>query len=325
MEVATTMCTLPPYHLQGLSDEKAWDLFELLAFAPGEVQKKLNLARVGKEIVRKCVNVPLAIRALGSLLNGKDESKWLSIKDTRLANISENQNSISIMSILKLSYHHLWSPLKNCFAYCALFPKDCRFKKETLIDLWMAEGFIIPTNESQSLEGLAEEYFLVLLQRCFFQETSRNEWGEITSCKMHDLMHELAQQVAGNKCKFIKVGESDYNKRIHHLSFAYRLASVWKIPSRMQNLKLLRTILLPKQLGDGSTFRKSTCQELISSFRCLRVLDLHHLGVTCLPSSIGQLVHLRYLNLSVTPIKALPDSVTELHNLQTNSVFVFEA
>ncbi|XP_057250613.1 putative disease resistance protein RGA1 [Beta vulgaris subsp. vulgaris] len=306
-EVANIMSTLPPYQLQGLSEENSWDLFVKMAFMPGQAQKEPHLVKVGKEIINKCANVPLAVRTLGSLLYGKDESKWWSFNDTTLANISENQNNI--MSILKLSYHHLWSPLKNCFTYCALFPKDSRYKKEILIDLWMAEGFIIPTNENQSLEDLAEEYFLMLLQRCFFQDIIRNEWGAITSCKMHDLMHDLAQEVAGVKFKVTKFGDSNFNNRIHHLSFNYRLSSSWKIPSCMLDLKLLRTFLLPVQREDGLILGKSTCLEILSNFRCLRVLDLHHLGLQCLPSSICQLIHLRYLNLSVTSIKDLPASV----------------
>ncbi|XP_056686652.1 putative disease resistance protein RGA1 [Spinacia oleracea] len=151
----------------------------------------------------------------------------------------------------------------------------------------MAEGFIIPLNHGdQSLEELAEECFLILLQRCFFQDIKRDEWGDISSCKMHDLMHDLAIKVAGVNCKVAKFGESNSNTGIHHVSFAYRLTSSSKIPSWMLNLKLLRTFLLPEQRKDGSPLSKLISQEIISNFGCLRVLDLHNLGVRNLPSSI---------------------------------------
>ncbi|XP_056688889.1 putative disease resistance protein RGA3 [Spinacia oleracea] len=287
------MGTVPVYELQGLSEEKSWDLFQMVAFEPGQAQKKPRFMVAGKEIVKKCANVPLAIRVVGSLLYGENESKWLSFMDRSLANLSDSENN-GVIDILKLSYQHLQSPLKNCFAYCSLFPKDYEFDKETLISLWMAEGFIIPINHGDQ---------------------------NISSCKMHDLMHDLAIQVAGVNCKVAKFGESNSNTGIHHVSFAYRLTSSWKIPSWMLNLKCLRTFLLPEQLNDGPSINKSTCQEWISSLGCLRVLDLHNLQVKSVPSSIGKLIHLRYLNLSHTPIRELPDSITDLLNLQTLDLY----
>ncbi|KAJ9693034.1 hypothetical protein PVL29_011946 [Vitis rotundifolia] len=51
--------------------------------------------------------------------------------------------------------------------------------------------------------------------------------------------------------------------------------------------------------------------------RCLRVLSLtgYHMGEV--PSSIGELIHLCYLNFSKSTIQSLPNSVGNLYNLQT--------
>ncbi|GAB2293267.1 hypothetical protein Dimus_027472 [Dionaea muscipula] len=299
------------YDLKALSKEKSRSLFESLAFEPGQQQLYPNLVEIGKEIVKKCVNVPLAIRTLGGLLYGKtQESMWLSLKDNELPKIPEGGDNI--MAILKISYHHLPSPLKNCFAYCSLFPKDYEMDKETLISLWMAEGFIIRSSESQSLEDAGDMYFLTLLQRCFFQDITRDEWGDIKYCKMHDLMHDLAQEVAGTETIVAKLGMTTFdNKRARHLSFDYSLSS--EVPTSLFELKSLRTFLLPKHvfMDDGQL------SQIFSSFSCLRVLDLCRLNIESLPSSIGDLVHLRYLDLSLTEIKGLPASITKLQNLQT--------
>ena len=47
-----------------------------------------------------------------------------------------------IIPALRLSYHHLPLELRQCFAYFAAFPKDHYIKKQELILLWMAHGYI---------------------------------------------------------------------------------------------------------------------------------------------------------------------------------------
>ncbi|GAB4832530.1 hypothetical protein Ancab_040270 [Ancistrocladus abbreviatus] len=62
----------PPYQLQALSEEHSWSLFAKLAFKPGQQQMNPDLVELGRGIVKKCANVPLAIRTIGGLLYGKD-------------------------------------------------------------------------------------------------------------------------------------------------------------------------------------------------------------------------------------------------------------
>ncbi|RYR74487.1 hypothetical protein Ahy_A02g009221 [Arachis hypogaea] len=56
-------------------------------------------------------------------------------------------------------------------------------------------------------------------------------------------------------------------------------------------------------------------ESIASKFKYLRVLSFDKLDV--LPDSIGELIHLRYLDLSWTNIKTLPESLCNLYNLQT--------
>ena len=56
----------------------------------------------------------------------------------------------------------------------------------------------------------------------------------------------------------------------------------------------------------------------ISRFKHLRLLDLRYSTLEALPSSIGTLKHLRYLNLERNKhIKKLPNSIWDLQNLET--------
>ncbi|XP_016185735.2 putative disease resistance protein At3g14460 [Arachis ipaensis] len=56
---------------------------------------------------------------------------------------------------------------------------------------------------------------------------------------------------------------------------------------------------------------------LLLQLKCLRVLSFKCFPIKSLPDSIGELIHLRYLDLSFTPIVLLPESLCNLYNLQT--------
>ncbi|XP_057524155.1 disease resistance protein RGA2-like [Amaranthus tricolor] len=314
-QVASIMAMGSCYNLRHLNEVESWSLFCKMAFEPDQEDKDLELVEIGKQIVRKCANVPLAIRTVGGLLYARDRKRWLGFKDNELAKISETENSI--MPILKLSYNHLHSALKHCFAYCALYPKDFELEKETLIKLWIAEGFVVPSCKRQSFDDAGEEYFMDLVQRCFFQDLRKDAQGNIQSCRIHDLMHDLAMKEAGRESIIFSPDIRNVNTNTHHLSIGFNLTSSWEIPSCLLELKSLRTFLLPEQAKLGTRIRKSVSEQLVSNFRRLRVLDVHGLGIENLSRSIGDLIHLRYLDLSYNShIKKLPNSVCKLKNLQ---------
>ncbi|XP_074285436.1 putative disease resistance protein RGA1 [Silene latifolia] len=290
------------HDLQGLSEMESWDLFERMAFQATEIDD--DLVKLGKEIVKKCTNVPLAIRVVGSLLRGQSKSKWLSFRDKGLDCLSESNDTMT--RILKLSYDQLNPSLKACFAYCAIFPKDWRISKQRVIQLWMAQGYI-------NFENLGEEYFLILLQRCFFQDILKGEFGGIYSFKIHDLLHDYAEKVAGKEiCRF-NFDTSNVSKRVHHVSFASDPRT-----ELIFNKTNIRTCLQIKH-----HFRDCKMDELLASksllkWTCLRSLDLSYTVEKSLSESVGHLLHLRSLDLSsCLHIKVLPKSLTKLVNLQT--------
>nr|XP_023929746.1 putative disease resistance protein RGA3 [Quercus suber] len=80
--IARMMATVLPIHHMGfLSDDDSWSLFKGRAFGMERVEEKSELASIGKEIVKKCGGVPLAIKALGSLMSLKSrKSDWESVE-----------------------------------------------------------------------------------------------------------------------------------------------------------------------------------------------------------------------------------------------------
>ena len=106
-QVASIMGTLPPYELARLSDDDSWELFSKKAFSKG-VEEQEEFITVGKLIVNKCKGLPLALKTIGGLMRSKYQIKeWEAIAESNRGGNNE------VLSILKLSYMHLTSEMKQ--------------------------------------------------------------------------------------------------------------------------------------------------------------------------------------------------------------------
>ncbi|KAL2662131.1 hypothetical protein AAZX31_02G024500 [Glycine max] len=300
-KVATIMGTMPPHELSMLSEDEGWELFKHQVFGPNE-EEQVELVVAGKEIVKKCGGVPLAIKALGGILRFKrKENEWLHVKESNLWNLPHNENSI--MPVLRLSYLNLPIKLRQCFAHLAIFPKHEIIIKQYLIECWMANGFI-SSNEILDAEDVGDGVWNELYWRSFFQDIKTDEFGKVRSFKMHDLVHDLAQSVAKDVCCITKDNSATtFLERIHHLSDHTKEAIN---PIQLHKVKYLRTYI---NWYNTSQF-------------CSHILKCHSLRVLWLgqreelSSSIGDLKHLRYLNLCGGHFVTLPESLCRLWNLQ---------
>ncbi|XP_021776267.1 putative disease resistance protein RGA3 [Chenopodium quinoa] len=298
-KVAVVMGSCWTHELKGLSDEESWNLFQRMTLEPEQHQTEANLVDIGKEIVRKCATVPLAIRVIGRLLRGQDESQWQNLKNN-LENIIQDEAN-GIIPVLKISYNYLPFHLKSCFSYCAVFPKDYKIIKEDLICRWMAQGFIMPYGES--FEDAGDKYFEQLLQRCFFQDVERAEdTEEIVSCKMHDLIHDLAKEVAGTDILLCTYSTRNFNKKTRHVYMDETHESTPEdIVGKLSDMQRMRTFLYSREGPRDRSFSLKPFVEGFSNVKYLRVLRLNNFknyeGLEELPSGIGELVHLRYLDL----------------------------
>ncbi|KAF7112562.1 hypothetical protein RHSIM_RhsimUnG0216400 [Rhododendron simsii] len=180
----------------------------------------------------------------------------------------------------------------------------------------MAHGFIQSSDKDEELEDIGEEYIEELARRSFLQPESDLVDDRY---KMHDLVHDLAQYVAGNERLTVN-GENIVviPERVRHVSFDSSLYT--KFPKHLIKAKKLRTMFLPSETGPNFG---SSVEEAISGFRCLRVLNFGHSGLNfyrrnrdihVLPKEIGNLDHLRYLTCS--DVEKLPRSLCKLLNLQ---------
>ncbi|XP_062166609.1 putative disease resistance protein RGA4 [Alnus glutinosa] len=309
-KVASIMDTVFTYNLKGLSEKNCLSLFMKYAFKGGKDKGYPNLLEIGKEIVKKCEGVPLAIRTLGSLLFSKvDEREWKFVRDNGIWKLEQKEGDI--LPALKISYDQMPSHLKQCFAFCSLFPKDHWFDSGELIAFWMAHGLLSKTPNSQNLEleDVGDMYIKDLLSKSFFQDVTNDTW--YYRFKMHDLVHDLALKVAEEECSAVDFHTRNIARTVRHLSFSH---NVQQVPKYFYTLSSgVRTTLFPVKQQVPTLV-----EACISRFMYLRVLDSTNSSFEVLSSSIGTLKHLRYLSLAKNDrIKKLPDSICELYNLQT--------
>ncbi|XP_028125971.1 putative disease resistance RPP13-like protein 1 [Camellia sinensis] len=150
-DIARMMATVELHDVEILSDEDCWSLFAQHAFENRSIDANPNLVSIGKKIVEKCKGLPLAAKTLSGLLRCKErDEEWVDVLCSKIWELSHEESDI--LPALRLSYHHLPSHLKQCFAYCSIIPNDYEFEEEEIVLLWMAEGFILQKGEKQMEE-----------------------------------------------------------------------------------------------------------------------------------------------------------------------------
>ncbi|KAL5736080.1 hypothetical protein ACOSQ2_030868 [Xanthoceras sorbifolium] len=315
-KVALTINPSAFYALQLLSHDDCWSLFVSHAFGCKDIATYSNVDLIRHKVVEKCKGLPLAAKTLGGLLRSKQrEDEWLDMLNSRLWELSDESE---IPAALKLSYHHLPSHLKRCFAYCAVFSKNYEFKEEEVVLLWMAEGLIQQSTKNKQPEKLGSNYFHDLLSRSIFQQSSNN----VTKYIMHDLVHELAQWVYGEIVLSLDYASGGHKQprelgKVRHFSYT---ADHFDGKNKFEVLREatgLRTFLAIVQDENYTRCLSNiVLSDLLPKLKRLRALSLETYYITELPNSIEGGRHMQYLNLSCTMIKSLPESVSSLYNLQ---------
>ncbi|XP_043694330.1 disease resistance protein RGA2-like [Telopea speciosissima] len=305
--VSSMMHPMYTHDLQILSDEECWSIMERhISLNYGSIAP--SLVEVGRKIARKCKGLPLAASTLAGLLSSSispssDLNHWQEFLNSSMRDLEESD----LPAALSLSYYFLPTNLKQCFAYCSVFPKDYKFDKQRLIQLWSAEGFI---RTNTRLKDKGGQYFDDLLHRSFFQ----HYYGSKYTFVMHDLVHDLAQAVSGEVYDRFECGKSSRNSKETRYSSMCCVNPI-NMDKNHDHKKRLSTLI---SLRGFFCFRNDYLIESFGGLRYLRILDLYDSKIKMLPDDIGGLKYLHYINLSeAVNIERLPESLCDLFNLHS--------
>ncbi|KAB2616467.1 disease resistance RPP13-like protein 1 [Pyrus ussuriensis x Pyrus communis] len=170
------------------------------------------------------------------------------------------------------------------------------------------------------MEEVGERYFDELLSRSLFQRP-RLDQPRFT---MHDLINDLAKFVSGEFCFRLDLEQShEARKRVRHFSYVRGKFDTSSKFQPLDGVKYLHTFfpvsLTPYDTRDDKVYVSNKVQDdFLPTQKYLRVISLsRYRNITHLPDSIGNHIHLRYIDLSYTTIERLPDTVCTLYNLQT--------
>ncbi|XP_034696815.1 disease resistance protein SUMM2-like [Vitis riparia] len=319
LDVCRQMKAQKSIEVECLESEDAWTLFrkevgeEILNSHP-------DIPMLAKIVAEECRGLPLALVTLGRAMAAeKDPSNWDKvIQDLRKSPAEITGMEDKLFHRLKLSYDRLPdNASKSCFIYHSMFQEDWEIYNFQLIELWIGEGFMGEVHDIHEARDQGKKIIKTLKHACLLESGGSRE----TRVKIHDVIRDMALWLYGEhgvkKNKILvynKVARLDEDQETSKLKETEKI-SLWdmdvgKFPETLvcPNLKTLSV----KKCHNLKKFPNRFFQFML----LLRVLDLSgNDNLSELPTGIGKLGALRYLNLSFTRIRELPIELKNLKNL----------
>ncbi|KAI7986358.1 Disease resistance RPP8-like protein 3 [Camellia lanceoleosa] len=287
-----------------------------------------NTKALGREMVKLCAGLPLAIIGLGGLLKTTHalrewEMVYQNVRSQKWSDIE------GVSKVLALSYNDLPCQLKPCFLYFGLFLKDSEIDAERLYHLWLGDGIIVNDDRvgDETIMDVAKRYLGVLAQRCMVQVQVELYTQRIC---LHDLMLDLCL----SKAKMNDFLEIIHLQRETDLADCFSATSTTTTPKirrlaihlnrdvkrvvlpDLETTKQLRSILFCNRRRDDESLIE--LKSHFKGFKLLRNLDLEgfKFGEKSV-ESIGNLIRLRYLSFRSCFIPKWHSSICKLKYLQT--------
>ncbi|XBH84101.1 hypothetical protein VPH35_072366 [Triticum aestivum] len=135
------MSTVGPIPVHGLQSEHYWQLFKELAFHNKDPEEYPELLPIGENTAERLNGLPQAAETFCQALRSDfNANHWRGISKRKMYQMGAEKGGL--MATLRLSHEQLPRDLKECFVSCSLFPKGHAFRKEEIIRVWMALGYL---------------------------------------------------------------------------------------------------------------------------------------------------------------------------------------
>ncbi|KAK2639166.1 hypothetical protein Ddye_026961 [Dipteronia dyeriana] len=253
------------------------------------------------EVLKQCAGLPLAIIIIGSTMRGEyDVHVW----KNALNKLKKQAGSVESMAeevfkCLKFSYDRLLSTkIKHCFLYCALYPEDFEISKEELIEYWIVEGLI---DEMETRQEMYDEGLSILKRlenNCLLESVKRE------GCvKMHDVVRDLALHITSSESPryLVKAGmqleelpnEQEWKEDVEKVCLMENDIKEISSDVAIPKCRSISTLLL-----QNNYYLEKIHESFFKLMTGLTILDLSGNGnIKALPNSVSELENLNALLL----------------------------
>ncbi|CAD6268691.1 unnamed protein product [Miscanthus lutarioriparius] len=275
---------------------------------------------LSSKIIDKCGGIPLAIIAMASLLVERPYDDWSKVYDS--IGFGNGDNTTKILSY---SYFDLPSYLKPCLLHLSIFPEDNIHGKKSVIWMWIGEGFVHLEKEDGSLFEAGERYFNELVNRSMIQ-TMEDRYDRFTQWFLiHDIVFDLISKLSRDENFVTFLGSMEQHAspdslRRENTSMPRSDSKVRRLAVKNHHVQRIRedAMDMPEVMRSLNIFdSKIEVMAPLHSFRVCRVLNIENCYVPISLKHIGTLLHLKYLEISDTPVDELPKEIGHLKSLQT--------
>ncbi|XP_039169276.1 disease resistance protein RPM1-like [Eucalyptus grandis] len=307
------------YKMEPLPVEQSWKLFCTKTFQGSSCPS--HLEETCEFILRQCEGLPLAIVAVSGVLATKEKHRideWELVRRSLGTETDCNNKRKNLKRVLSLSFNDLPYYLKSCFLHLSLFPKGRPIKRQRLIRLWVAEGFV-EKKEGKTLEEVAKDYMMELLNRSLIEVAARRSDGTVDYCRIHDLLWDIVTSKSTGQ-GFGEIAKEENCEQPDKVFFGKEQ------PDKVRRLSLQKTLQALQQNWSFSQLRslymfgmeRSFMNKVLASdMKLLNVLDMLAAPLKRFPAQVADWCYLRYLSFRGTEVSTVPSSIVRLQNLET--------